>query len=133
MKILWVSDCPDNKVNTGYATATRLIAVELMKRGHKFVFGSQGSQEACIQNISVGEFSCKSYGFGLGKFLSAQAIGEIDKLENPDLIITMADWQMIEGMLGLSGYPAFSKWVCYAPVDGDMLSNHWDHMIHNIP
>lgn len=133
MKILWISDCPDNKIHTGYATATRLIAIELMKRGHSFVFGSQGSQDANIEEISVGSSTCRSYGFGRGKFLSGQMIGEIDLLEKPDVIVTMADWQMVEGMMNLSGFEAFSKWICYAPVDGNMLSKHWDFMIYHIP
>jgi glycosyltransferase involved in cell wall biosynthesis len=133
MKILWISDCPDNKINTGYATATRLIACELIKRGHTFIFGSQCSQDADIQTITVGPNVCKSYGFGKGKFLSAQAIGEINMMEKPDLIVTMADWQMVEGMMGLSGCDAFSKWICYAPIDGDMFTTAWDFMIHETP
>jgi len=133
MKILWISDSPDNKISTGYATATRLLAVELMNRGHTFVFGVQGSYEVGIRDIQVGKYTCKAYGFGIGKFLSAQAVGEIDMLEQPDIIVTMSDWQMVEDMMNLSGSAAFSKWVCYAPIDGDMLANYWDNLIHEIP
>lgn len=131
MKVLWVSDSID--VATGYGTQGRLFAERLERHGHEFVFAAQYSQDKTVINVTVNDQKRPCYGFGRGKFLYAEAIQEICKLENPDLIITFVDWQMCENMIALSNTPWFSRWVCYAPIDGNMLTPRWNQIIHQIP
>ena len=130
MKILVHSDDP--RAHTGYGTQARKMAQIFRKLGHHTIFSAQFSNEATMSITDIDGVARNIYGMGKGKFIDPALFHEIFDREKFDLLITMADWQMIDKMVEVQP-EIFCRWICYCAADGNMLTTRWDYLIQEIP
>ena len=130
MKILIHSDDP--RAHTGYGIQANKMGSMFKKMGHEVLFTAQFSMDLVVQVVDIDGFAFKIFGMGKGNFINPQALTEIFANEKFDLMITMADWQMVEKMTELPA-EIFVRWVCYCAADAEMLTTRWDYLIQEIP